>query len=204
MVLDGVENGGISPVDNGDACRVRGFPAVVAACALLGCAAPERPRRHPDPAVASIEQLSVYRYDGAAGFGWLVSVSPRRFAVTQKNDFGLPDEVLLERALTAADWERLRPALSGAELKGLREEYANPWIFDGLQLFFEFQFRDGTRKEVVVRNKYVPELAGVLSALDRHLPEEHRFQYREWAARRAQRDRESESFTPQEPPIPYR
>ena len=166
---------------------MRCSPLVVLVTAAVGCA----PRPH-GGAGGGASLLTVFDYNGAAGYGTRVRYDGRAVSIVATSDFkGEQDITVWTRLLSAAERAFLDERIEQLPLMSLKEEYRDPDIWDGLQMSFDVRQGRKRTRSIAVANEYVEELAVLSDGLNALLPYKHRIRYREWKDFKDKMDRES-------------
>lgn len=92
---------------------------------------------------------------------------------------GTTDTIVYFESLNENQVKELRSYFYSTDIEGLKDEYAVPWIFDGLELIFLFQYNN-ISKRVEVRNYYISSLGDLTRLVEEMLPEQLYFRYKDY------------------------
>jgi hypothetical protein len=160
---------------------MRNLAFIVLCLIATGCSRSSPTTAATNNSKADSEALIVFDYNGAAGYGRRIKVDGDTVSIIATSDFqGQPDKLIWNRELSAAERAFLAERIDSTPLIGLKDEYRNPNVWDGLQIYFEIRQSNGHARSISVANEFVEELAALCDLVNLLVPEEHRVDYREW------------------------
>jgi hypothetical protein len=109
-----------------------------------------------------------------------VEVEGNVVSIVATSDYGRPDKLIWTRKLSDAEEAFFAERINAAPLAGLKDEYRNPDVWDGLQIHFTIRQSAGNERLIPVANEFVEELAALCDVVNLLLPIDHRIHYREW------------------------
>ena len=118
--------------------------------------------------------ISVFRYNGAAGYGRWYFFTPEYVTLVITNDFNYPYEEVYRRTLTLEDAESIREFVRSRDFARIKPSYIDPRIYDGLSVRIKFHLDAGVTRVVSIQNGYDPYVFETFTFLDQYLDAEHK------------------------------
>jgi hypothetical protein len=76
-----------------------------------------------------------------------------------------------QQKLTVEQRQSLVHFLRAFPLNSLRNEYRNPYVFDGMQITFDIRLDQGPHKEIFLANEVEPNLESLCRQINQLVPE---------------------------------
>ena len=118
--------------------------------------------------------ISVFRHNGAAGYGRWYFFTPEFVALVITNDFNYPYEEVYRRSLTIEEAGNIREFVRSRDFARMKPIYIDPRIYDGLNVQIKFHLDTGITRVVSIQNGYDSYVFETFTFLDQYLDDEHK------------------------------